>query len=380
MSTDTATLHDLVGPAAAETLLAAFDGAPCHVRASAADRFAEILSVRDVEHLVATATGAAEGWVGIVQRIVRRPPPSMQAADGGLSMRAVYEAFQQGASILLTRVHRRWPPVRALCTGLERDLTGRGIRLAKRLGANAYLSPPRGEGLAPHRDDHDVLVFQIAGVKEWSVGAPADGPAAITLEPGDVLYLRRGTEHHARARGDGPSLHLTIGITPVVLGDVLSRLVAELEEVDATVRDETPAALGERIAKAIEAHATPSTIERLLSDLDRAFVGSLSLPPASAGGGFAPPPSITRDTRVRRRLDVTCHVSRDGDEVVVTLPGDVSLRVASGALAAVLAALSSDGFRVCDLPGLAGAAQVELTEALVREGALDVVGDREDDG
>ena len=36
---------------------------------------------------------------------------------------------------------------------------------------NVYLTPPSSQGLAPHVDNHDVLVAQQAGEKTWSLGS-----------------------------------------------------------------------------------------------------------------------------------------------------------------------------------------------------------------
>lgn len=87
------------------------------------------------------------------------------------------------------------------------------------------------QGFAPHFDDVDVFVVQAEGRKRWRVYAPLphaalprvsshdfpNTPEAIgeplldvTLQPGDLLYLPRGTIHQAEALPGQHSLHLTL--------------------------------------------------------------------------------------------------------------------------------------------------------------------------
>lgn len=85
------------------------------------------------------------------------------------------------------------------------------------------------QGFAPHFDDVDVYVLQVEGRKRWRVCAPLPGHALpryssrdfvdaeigtcmldVVLEPGDLLYLPRGTIHQAASLPAAHSLHLTV--------------------------------------------------------------------------------------------------------------------------------------------------------------------------
>lgn len=102
-----------------------------------------------------------------------------------------------------------------------------GHRWRRHTHSNASLL--HAQGFAPHFDDVDVYVLQTEGRKRWRVYAPLAGHALpryssrdfvdaeigsslldVVLEPGDLLYLPRGTIHQAESRPDGPSLHLTV--------------------------------------------------------------------------------------------------------------------------------------------------------------------------
>ncbi|GIL85103.1 hypothetical protein Vretimale_9964 [Volvox reticuliferus] len=96
------------------------------------------------------------------------------------------------------------------------------------VGCNAYLTPASGQGLAPHHDDVELFVCQTQGAKKWRLYKPLNGfelPSKcsgdlpqedlgdpileVTMQPGDVLYVPRGTVHQAVAQEEG-SCHLTI--------------------------------------------------------------------------------------------------------------------------------------------------------------------------
>ncbi len=60
--------------------------------------------------------------------------------------------------------------------------------------------------LKAHSDEKDILVFQLDGMKEWIVGKDK----VFTLNPGDVLFIPKGTIHEAKALT--PSSHLTLSL------------------------------------------------------------------------------------------------------------------------------------------------------------------------
>lgn len=113
-------------------------------------------------------------------------------------------------------------------------------------GCNAYWTPANSQGFAPHWDDIDAFVLQIEGRKRWRLYPTRDVSekfprfssaefskeerkrleeskyVEIILEPGDLMYMPRGTIHEAfciandddeEGKGDDEaSLHLTISV------------------------------------------------------------------------------------------------------------------------------------------------------------------------
>ena len=125
-------------------------------------------------------------------------------------------------------------------------------------GCNAYLTPPDSQGFSPHFDDIDAFVLQLEGRKRWRVYPPRDEREAlpryssrnfsrgeiapeptleVELEPGDLLYMPRGTVHEARCAEGAHSLHVTVStnqfnayadVLELALPEALRRAVAEV--------------------------------------------------------------------------------------------------------------------------------------------------------
>lgn len=165
----------------------------------------------------------------------------------------VLEEYRAGATILLQRLDRTWPALGALCRALEE-------RLFHAADANAYLTPKAAQGFGAHYDTHDVFVLQIAGSKHWRLhgtplrlpleSQPFDGrvtPAGpcvqeVDVQPGDLIYLPRGTVHSALT-ADTSSLHVTIGVTPQTWADALVAAVLTRAQGDERLREAVPLAL-----------------------------------------------------------------------------------------------------------------------------------------
>lgn len=167
---------------------------------------------------------------------------------------------------------------------------------------NAYITPPQSQGFADHYDVHDVFVLQTSGRKRWVIHDPVleaplrhhpwverradveeaarrDPVIDVTLEPGDLLYLPRGTIHAASTFGEISS-HVTIGIhtwTPYAAAEVMTSLALDRVAQDPEVRRSLE--LGIDIAQDTSGHAVARAalireIERLDdAAISRALVG-----------------------------------------------------------------------------------------------------------
>jgi bifunctional lysine-specific demethylase and histidyl-hydroxylase NO66 len=374
-------LARLVGDAGA-FLSDAFGRAPVHLAAADADGFADVLSLDDVDHLVASSGLRAPAF-----RLVRGgrtlPRASVtrsvrigsRPVDDLVDVGAVHREFAAGASIVLQGLHRSFAPVAALCRSLETSLT-------HPVQANAYLTPPVAQGLELHADPHDVFAVQTHGVKRWVVHPPdGSSPWDLELRPGDVLYLPAGTQHAAQTL-DRPSLHLTIGVRTTTWRDVLRRAVDAAME-DPALDGPLPAGWADdpsSIAPAVTAHLDALCDRIGGTDLDVPLAAAAEAfwrrrTPDRTGGlrDLLELDGIDDATPLRRRAAATCRVVPDGEVVRVNL-GDRTLQLPAAAEDAVRWLAVADAFTPADLAPVAdeGSRRV-LCRRFVQEGLLTIV-------
>ncbi|KAF1329852.1 putative Nucleolar protein, partial [Globisporangium splendens] len=142
----------------------------------------------------------------------------------------ITDAFRNKYTIGIRGVHARSRVIAAVCDVLQQELL-------QHVNANIYWTPPGQQGFNLHVDDHcgkalsscSLFVIQLKGKKNWHVSKhigvlpmlysdlpePANDGAAdrLTLNPGNILYIPRGTPHCADTKGlSEGSLHVTIGV------------------------------------------------------------------------------------------------------------------------------------------------------------------------
>ncbi len=312
-----------------------------------------------------------------------------QAADD-----KILASMADGATLVLQALHRTWPP-----------LVDFGTRLAGELGhpvqINAYITPPQNQGFAPHYDVHDVFVLQVAGRKRWTIHPPvveaplaeqpwdrrraevtaraAEEPLIDTvLEPGDALYLPRGTIHAAQALGE-VSIHLTVGVHPVTRYQLVRHLL-DLAQDDPQLRASLPMGVDLSDPAVLAEHLAP-TLAALHDRLDATAPGDVArrvgvdLMRQTRPESIAPlaqlavADALTADTAVRLRGNLRLRMDSAGDQLqIVTLDRTISLPEATAD--AVKALLTGAPTTPAELPGLDADAQLVLVRRLLREGIV----------
>jgi len=335
-----------------------------------------LLDIAEVERLLAAA--ARRPTFRMVQD--GTPLPAERSAgparlggariDDVADLTRITDAVDAGATLVLQSLQRTSLPIAQLCRSLERA-TSHPVQ------ANAYLTPAGSSGLARHHDDHDVLVVQLHGSKRWKV----DGLGELTTERGEVLYLPAGTGHAAEAQ-DQPSLHLTIGLLRITVGQVVQRALASAEELAL----DRPLPLG--YARPEQAEALTTAVGAVLEDVAR------------HAGAFDPAAVVDAErsrARTRRRplllgglesvlrlheVGPTTVMARhrdqparttgapDGDDRVVLELADRRVLLPRAMEAAVDHLLREDEVVVGELPGLDEGSRIVLARRLVREGLL----------
>ncbi len=306
----------------------------------------------------------------------------------------VLAAMADGATLVLQALHRSWPSLVDFASRLADEL-GHAVQV------NAYVTPPQNQGFAPHYDVHDVFVLQVSGRKRWIIHEPvveapldnqpwdkrkdavnaraAEEPVIDTvLEPGDALYLPRGTIHSAAAQGE-TSIHLTVGVHPLTRYHLVQHLLeavqddpelrtslpmgAELDDPDvlAPILSATLEALRDRLERSEPADAARHLQTTLMSRTRPEAISPLAQLDAAAALDLATP------VRLRHALRVRHEVTGDGVRLVlldrtVTLPGSTA--------DAVKTILSRAVFTPAELPGLDADDQLTVTRRLLREGLV----------
>jgi bifunctional lysine-specific demethylase and histidyl-hydroxylase NO66 len=363
----------------------AFGRRPVHLRDADPRGFADLLSLDDVDHLV-----AASGLRAPAFRLVREgrtlPRASVtrsvrigsRPVDDLVDVAAVHREFAAGASIVLQGLHRSFAPVASLCRGLEATLT-------HPVQANAYLTPPVAQGLHLHPDPHDVFAVQTHGVKRWVVHPPGgDEPWDLELRPGDVLYLPAGVQHAAQTL-DRPSLHLTIGVRTTGWREVLRRAVdAAMDDTD--LDGPLPAGWADdptSLREAVTVRLTALCDRLADTDVDAPLTAAADTfwrrrTPDRSGGlrDLLELDDLDVTTPLRRRPAVTCRIEPDG-EVVRAHLADRTLELPAAAEDALRALATSDGtFTPGELGAVADATSaVVLCRRFVVEGLLTVARD-----
>ena len=149
---------------------------------------------------------------------------------------SIAKAIRDGHSVVLRKADRCISAVALIASELS-SVFDAEIR------ANLYFTPPNAQGFRKHIDNHDVLVYQVLGAKEWklydrSITAPLNDLMLSPLQKiiyssvresvdinsldsslifdgslatNDLLYIPRGMPHYAVCL-DQPSLHFTFAI------------------------------------------------------------------------------------------------------------------------------------------------------------------------
>jgi len=153
--------------------------------------------------------------------------------------------LSRGASIVANDVDTLSSGLREAADILEGELSGK-------VQSNLYCSWQQHQAFPVHMDSHDVFALHVEGEKVWriyegKIEEPINHPAfnqintknagamagelsdEVTLRPGDILYIPRGTFHEALASTEG-CIHLSFGVTHVIGYDLLALLLEKALE------------------------------------------------------------------------------------------------------------------------------------------------------
>jgi hypothetical protein len=316
------------------------------------------------------------------------PPPTLAGVADAADFRARIAQFHaRNYSVRFPELRPLWPQLDRLARALE-------LLLHQPVTTSAFWS--LGGMRAPvHYDDHDLLVVQLLGAKRWYAadssdlpntwrGIPPDkvelGPhTSFDVQPGDVVYLPRGTLHSVTSEAE--SLHLSIGFTPLTLREAIIAALDQLSDVDQDLR----ATVGGRLAYQLQGVGMERLAAPVLAGVERlraacrapGFLGAaLQRRSSRVVATLAPlpaparPPALDLDSELLHAEVAFCHLTATPEKIDFSHPGG-HLYIHRGAEPALLYMVNTPRFRVREVPGgLADEVRLSLARKLVEIGFL----------
>ena len=176
------------------------------------------------------------------------------------------DQYHDGCTLIFNGIDKLDPTISKIARALDFVFRGQTT-------VNAFLTPATSKGFLPHFDTHDVFIIQIEGEKDWSLyqeelKLPIDRQIYLIdqekleeptekhkLSEGGVLYIPRGLVHGSFTT-KSYSLHLTIGVRPLLADEYLKTFVDVLSEQEVVFRQsilkKDESALAETIQKLIK--------------------------------------------------------------------------------------------------------------------------------
>lgn len=294
-----------------------------------------------------------------------------------VSPEGLEQALTDGATFVADGLNRWDPVLEIACRALQ-------WWSEETCQVNTYLTTRDSSGFVLHWDDHDVLVVQLGGEKDWEVRGPSrpapmfrdldpntEPPEQITwsgtLRTGDVLHIPRGWWHRATcaATSSDYSLHATFGIPQRTGVTLLNWLLDEHARGRETLRRDLPR--GEPTELAAHTQQITRETHELLSSLDidqyrrwrRAHQPSARH--VRTNGLFGPAEHVVAVTGFPPLIE------RSEDTLTVAAAG-TQLALPARAEPAVRALLSGHPASVAEVSATTGLDAAKIADVLLQEG------------
>jgi ribosomal protein L16 Arg81 hydroxylase len=366
---------------------------PLLIQRNDPEYYADLLSLDDVDRLL-SLTGVQLDNIRVVMNGKETPVSQLVEAGGNNSinvLEVLYDRYREGSTIVLNSLDQRWEPLQLLSRQL-------GAEMSARFQANIYLTPAGSQGFAPHYDTHDVFVAQVHGTKHWRLSSdpcelPLHGQPYDKSQPeptpeqefdlcaGDMVYLPRGTVHSATSN-ERASVHITVGVHPILYSTVFNEALRELFLTDVRFRRALPIAFATDSEPRRQAEAT---VRELLDVVHTSLSPSAMVDGSVRRAASISSPTLRHhltdleklgelwvDTRLRRRTDTRYRITIDGDVVSLDFHNKgVQLPAAVADELRFVAERGVDGFTANEIPGdLDEPGRLVLVQTLLREGFL----------
>lgn len=308
----------------------------------------------------------------------------------------LYDAYNQGNTLCIHKIHDRCKPVATFCRNLEAFLN-------HPVNINLYLTPKDAQGFPPHYDTHDVFVLQIAGSKNWRIYESfsdiplvskgyivdrnkLDAPLhEVCLQPGDLLYIPRGHVHEAMT-SETSSLHLTVGVSVFEWATLINEAIASVAEQNVNFRkalpvgflhnNEAKASIKNQLAQLLQILAEDANDEDAMERLTKRFISGMSPLPDGHFISLDAVNEINPNTTIAKRQGMICQITKKVDSVMIQFPGG-AVTGPPHIEPALRFIANSEEFLVKHLPGfLSNNSKLVLVQRLLKEGLLKQVASR----
>jgi hypothetical protein len=316
------------------------------------------------------------------------PPPGPRAVEGPEAFLELIRAYhERDYTVRVPDVVKLSPPLQRLVRALE-------LILHQPVDASLFWSKAGAKAIV-HYDNRDNLVLHLHGRKRWyvstdppglqnnwkHVGEPLPGlqrHRVVDLEPGDLLYIPRGTPHTVES--DSESLHLAVLFVPVTLRDALIAAVDHLSDLDRSFRETLVARadserlealsplLASGLARLVEQCRSGAFVGEAMKHRSSRIVGDL--PPLPKPQAVAP---LGAESRVRHAPLAISHLRHVKERIDFSLPGS-HIAIHPGVEEELRFIHDVSDFRIRDMPGSAAMdVRLALVGRLIAEGFLEPV-------
>ncbi len=354
-----------------------------HVARNNPEYFASLIATSDIERLLSTRDVFFPD-VQVVHHETNISRFDYTDESSQIDPIKLAQLVAQGATMVVSNAQKQFSELAALC----RDVTQ---SLQMRCQTNLYLSPPGNQGFGSHYDTHDVFILQVQGIKTFrfypsDVELPfpddqydpeqnphTDVTETVTLNAGDTLYIPRGLVHDALAHPEEPSLHITLGVFPAVVRDVLQEAIQVAAEQRVVYRHSV---LDERVRSAGATSAFKALMAAVLTEevLQEAWSrisdrAALDATPVCEPTLTHHAITLTATSMLTRTQEMMINIERRDEQLKLRLMGQI-ICFDEPLSRAVEWVCQQSSFRVDEVPGLDSAQKIALCTHLLHANAV----------
>jgi hypothetical protein len=330
-------LAHIIAPVEFDRFLAGHWGhEPLHVARNDPAFYEDLLTLSDVDRLLVRSRMTSQDM-----RLLSKERGTAFSALAGMDrapadrhrgprLRPLHDAFADGESLVVQ--------MRSLCSPIDRLCRSAEQVFRRKASAELYLTPRQAQAFDVHYDLHDVFLLQLDGSKTWHIYEPvADNPSplsadarlcgdrvgepksVIELRRGDLLYMPCGFPHQGMT-SDQASLHITIGVSPLYVHDLLKALVDVAARDHPELRRPLRGGLTDLVEAGLDRAvggewlrmlAADGLLEKALQRLEDGFLESLDAVPDARFAELAEASEIAPETVLERRPGQLCSVRSD---------------------------------------------------------------------